>query len=312
MTHKLEIKWENSNPVFESVRIYKSNVAFTENNLPPILVEITDINVSTYDDLNVELGDKFFYMLSIKLGVSEAYSECFSIDIVENIANTLAITFVSSVPSIPSEWDTFGSFRMHKGGFPDSSINASVNSLKYYALPYRRSADGSYYYEIICTKAYNSQGVAQANLLQDNLIGLMQSGASMTVNSAGNSGSTNFDNAGYGRYLLRNNISSNSIEGAGGGLSSGGTWYTKLSNQKINFGDVVGFGIKANGANTQIHLWINGVYKGVLFNVAGSATDLRPLIIFTLEPSSLKSTHYQCPRNLNFLPDGYQSWLTVS
>ena len=307
MSQKLEIQWDNSNPVFESVRIYKSATAFTANNLPALLTEITDIGVSIYDDLDVELNETWFYMLSTKLGVAEAFTECFEVLIVDDVKNTLAIQpgfFVSSLWS--SEWNAdTGDFKVWKSGITDST-STSTNSMKIYAAPYRKVSDGSFYYELICTRVVNSAGGDLTAYRSDDMFGLVQNGAVMNTNSTG----TNWDNRGYGKFILRNNAGN--IEGAGALLGVLGSWSTKLSSKQFQLNEVWGVGIRASGSNTLVELWINGVYQGVMFTIAGTSIELRPLIIFTLENNYVKATHYKYPRTLSYLPEGYQSWLTAS
>lgn len=311
MSQKLEIQWDNSNPVFESVRIYKSAIAFTANNLPALLTEITDIGVSSYDDLDVELNETWFYMLSTKLGVAEAFTECFEVLIVDDVKNTLNIQYVFFIPSlVDTGWNALtGEFRMHKGSL---SPGPDINSEKFYADPYRKASDGNFYYEIICTKVLNNAGVLQPLYIEDNYFGLMQKGASVNINSTESNSGVYFSNEGYGRYILRNHVASNSIQGVGGNLTTGGTWGSKVASEQLKLNDVWGIGIKSSGSNTQVHLWINGVYKGVVFTIVGTNIELRPLTVFKLETSAKKSTHYCCPRTLSFLPEGYQSWLTAS
>ncbi len=310
MSQKLEIQWDNSNPVFESVRIYKSATAFTANNLPALLTEITDIGVSIYDDLDVELNETWFYMLSTKLGIVEVFTECFEVLIVDDVKNTLNIQYVFLNQAINTSWNSdTGEFRVHKGSI---SPTADTNSAKFYADPYRKSADGNFYYELICKQVLNISGESQQTYLEDNCFGLMQKGASVNINSTGSNSGVYFSNEGYGRYILRNHVASNSIQAVGGNLTTGGTWVSKVASEQLKLNDIWGIGIKSNGSNTQVHLWINGVYKGVMFTIAGTSIELRPLIIFKLDGSTQKSTYYLCPRMLSFLPDGYQSWLTAS
>ena len=307
MSQKLEIQWDNSNPVFESVRIYKSATAFTANNLPALLTEITDIGVSIYDDLDVELNETWFYMLSTKLGVAEAFTECFEVLIVDDVKNTLAIQPVFFVPSLwTSEWNAdTGDFKVWKSGITDST-STSTNSMKVYCAPFRKVVDGSFYYELICTRVVNSAGGDLTAYRSDDMFGLVQNGAVMNTNSTG----TNWDNRGYGKFILRNNAGN--IEGAGALLGVLGSWSTKLSSKQFQLNEVWGVGIRASGSNTLVELWINGVYQGVMFTIAGTSIELRPLIIFTLENNYVKATHYKYPRTLSFLPEGYQSWLTGS
>lgn len=78
---KVKITWENTNVISESVRIYRSDTVFDEDSLPPILEEILDPNVFEYEDLDVEEGQTWFYMLSTKLGTLEAFSDCYQVDV---------------------------------------------------------------------------------------------------------------------------------------------------------------------------------------------------------------------------------------
>lgn len=306
MSQKLEIQWDNSNPVFESVRIYKSATAFTANNLPALLTEITDIGVSSYDDLDVELNETWFYMLSTKLAVAEAFTECFEVLIVDDVKNTLAIQPAFFVPSLwVSGWNPdSGDFKVWKSGITDT-VSSSANSMKIYAAPYRKVSDGSFYYELVCTKVVNNAGSTITTYPVDNMFGLMQNGATVNINSNG----SNFNNEGYGRYILRNNQPN--IQGAGGNLTTLSSWTSKVSGKQFQINDVIGIGIRASGSNTLIEIWINGVYQGVMFTIAGTSIELRPLIIFTLENNYVKATHYKYPRTLSYLPEGYQSWLTA-
>lgn len=306
MSQKLEIQWDNSNPVFESVRIYKSSTAFTENNLPTLLTEITDIGVSNYDDLDVELNETWFYMLSTKLGVAEAFTECFEVLIVDDVKNTLAIQPAFLTPSLwVSGWNTeTGDFKVWKSGIT-ATLDSSINSMKIYAAPYRKASDGPFYYELTCTKVVNPSGVELTTYPSDNMFGLMQNGSSVNVNSSG----FNYENSGYGRFLLRNNGAN--IEGAGALVSVGSNWSVKLSAKQLQQSQIWGIGIRASGSNTLVELWINGVYQGVMFTIVGTSIELRPLIIFTLENNYVKATHYRYPRTLSFLPEGYKSWLTA-
>ena len=115
-------------------------------------------------------------------------------------------------------------------------------------------------------------------------------------------------NAGYGRYILRNSAGLTDIEGAGANLTSSSFWTKKVLGKKISLNDVLGIGITKNGSNTDIKLWINGVDQGVVFSVNGDNIDFRPLTIFTISTSALKSTYYQCGRTLEHLPAGYSPW----
>lgn len=78
---KVKITWGNDNAISESIRIYKKATSFDRNSLPTVLAEITDLNILEYEDMNVNDGETWFYMLSTKLGEQEAFSECYQVDI---------------------------------------------------------------------------------------------------------------------------------------------------------------------------------------------------------------------------------------
>lgn len=306
MAHKLQITWDDTNPISESTRIYKSNTIFTKDTLPEVLVEITDLVVSAYEDNSVNVGEKWYYMLSTKLGVAEAFTECFEVLIVDDVANTLAIQPAFFVPSLwVSGWNAeTGDFKVWKSGITDT-VSASTNSMKLYCAPFRKSVDGPFYYEIICTKVVNNSGANLSVYRPDDMFGLAQNGAFMNINSSG----AGWDNNGYGKFILRNNGAN--IEGAGALVNVSSNWSTKFANKQLQLNQIWGIGIRASGSNTLVELWINGVYQGVIFTIAGASIELRPLIIFTLENNYVKATHYRYPRTLSFLPAGYKSWLTA-
>ena len=199
MAHKLQITWDDINPISESTRIYKSISAFTKDTLPAVLAEITELGVSVYEDNLVNVGEKWYYMLSTKLGVAEAFTDCFEVLIVDDVKNTLNIQYVFPTQAINIGWNAdTGEFRVHRGSI---SSTPDTNSAKFYADPYRKSADGDFYYELICKQVLNASGESQQVYPEDNCFGLMQKGASVSINSTGSSGGTYFSNEGYGRYI---------------------------------------------------------------------------------------------------------------
>lgn len=303
---KLKIKWGNLNPIFDSVCIYKSSILFDTSSLPAVYAEISNHAVTEYEDLNVIDGEKWFYMLSTRLDDREEFTECFEITIDRDVERTLAIQPTFLTPSLwVSGWNTeTGDFKVWKSGIT-ATLDSSINSMKIYAAPYRKASDGPFYYELTCTKVVNPSGVELTTYPSDNMFGLMQNGSSVNVNSSG----FNNENSGYGRFLLRNNGAN--IEGAGALVSVGSDWSVKLSAKQLQQSQIWGIGIRASGSNTLVELWINGIYQGVMFTIVGTSIELRPLIIFTLENNYVKATHYQYPRFLSYLPDGYKSWLTA-
>lgn len=78
MPVKIKINWDNENAVSESVRIYRSDSVFTPASLPSLLTEIFG-DVYEYEDLTVNEGQSYFYMLSSKLGDIEKFTECFEV-----------------------------------------------------------------------------------------------------------------------------------------------------------------------------------------------------------------------------------------
>lgn len=78
MSVKIKISWDNENVVSESVRIYRADSTFTSNNLPPLLAEIVG-DIYEYEDLDIIQDQKYFYMLSTKLGEEEVFTECFEV-----------------------------------------------------------------------------------------------------------------------------------------------------------------------------------------------------------------------------------------
>lgn len=78
MSVKIKINWDNENTVYESVRIYRADSAFTSSNLPPLLAEIIG-DAYEYEDFSVTEGSTYFYTLSVKLGEQEVFTECYEV-----------------------------------------------------------------------------------------------------------------------------------------------------------------------------------------------------------------------------------------
>lgn len=306
---KIRISWDNPNLRATFVKIFRKQTVFNEDTLPEVYATVP-YGTNFYDDFNIEYNQDYYYMLACVHDEQKIFTECYYIKPVRDVSKTLTVQFVFFVPSVMNtEWNAnTGEFRLHKGSI---SYQTAGTSLKVYANPFRKSSDGAFYFELICTAVIGSSGTSWARLLEDNLIGLMQEGASVNVNSESSSGGVYFYNQGYGRYILRNNFGNKSIEGVGGNLTTGGSWTKKIDNYLMELGDVIGIGIKANGTSTEVYLWLNGILLGLVFSIPGTNINLRPLIIFYIENNIIKSTYYKCPRNLSYLPSGYQSWLVA-
>ena len=93
MSVKIKINWDNENVVSESVRIYRSDSAFTSTNLPPLLAEIIG-GVYQYEDLTTVKGLTYYYMLSAKLSEREVFTECFKVKTYEEPIGWWIMNFV--------------------------------------------------------------------------------------------------------------------------------------------------------------------------------------------------------------------------
>lgn len=304
MSIKLKINWIDNNVIVDGVRIYKNSAIFDVNTLPAVYAEITDGSIF-YEDLAVIEGQTYFYMMSCFLGEREVFTECFEVKIIKDTTKTLAIVpsfFVAGLWVSGFDSET-GDFKVWKSGITDS-VSSMTNSMKVYCAPFRKAVDGAFYYELICTRIVNNVGADLTVYRSDDMFGLAQNGAIMNINSSG----SGWDNTGYGKFILRNY--GENIQGVGALVGVASIWSTKLSSKQLQLNQIWGIGIRASGSNTLVELWIDGVYQGVMFTIAGTSIELRPLIIFTLENNYIKATHYKYPRVLTYLPDGFESWLT--
>lgn len=103
MSVKIRSSWIDSNTHSLGVRVYRNLETFTKDTLPDVYATIPKGTMS-YEDINVEEGQTYFYMLSVFNNGQELFSECYKVEIREKdeYINDVDLLIFADATSFPS------------------------------------------------------------------------------------------------------------------------------------------------------------------------------------------------------------------
>lgn len=300
MAFKNKITWQNQNVLSDAVVIYKSNSTFTSATKPEPLVTITDPTILQYEDMEVEDGKSYYYMLSAKLQSFEKFSEVKKVDI--GAISSWSYFAQTIVPyTLTDSGETIN--------FVNINANTDANILKPSGVVLRNAQQhGKRYFEFIVVE--RKKGTSAQTILEpygEISLGIAENNVSIAMNK--DSSGSPHRNGTDGRYMFGNDLGWWNILASGGSLASkpSPNWAQKLADFPIRVGQVIGVSIEPSGSNCLVKLWINGVYKCDLFTISGgAATNYKPHI--WVSTSNTTTTRVRLRKTLTYLPAGYTSW----